>query len=107
MVERLSPIKYPCGDLTINVTTDFALNIDGALVLLKPFLRQDLLTRDARNAFSFLVRETHGAIHAGEPRLLVAREAKLSRGYPTKGAATILKAEAGKFLSTWRSNRVA
>ncbi|MEA2453472.1 MAG: hypothetical protein QOG04_2182 [Actinomycetota bacterium] len=106
-VERLSSIKYTCGDLTIIVTTEFLLKIGDDMALVKPFLRQDELTRDAKNAFSFLVGETHGKTHKAEPLLLIAREAKLRRGYPTKGAATIVRAEADKFVSMWRNNQVA
>jgi hypothetical protein len=106
-VERLSSIKYPCGDLTIIVTTEFLLKVGGERVLVKPFLRQDELTRDAKNAFSFLVAETHGKVYKAEPLLLIAREAKLRRGHPTKGAATIVRAEADKFVSMWRNNQVA
>lgn len=106
-VDRLSSMKYTCGDLTIIVTTEFLLRINGAPSLVKPFLRQDELTRDARNAFSFLVRETHGQLHKAEPQLLVAREARLRKGFPTKGAATIVRAEADKFVSMWRNNQVA
>lgn len=106
-VERLSSVKYPCGDLTIIVTIEFLLKIGGDMALVKPFLRQDEFTRDAKNAFSFLVAETHGKLYKAQPLLLVAREAKLQKGRPTRSAATIVRAEADKFVSMWRSNQVA
>lgn len=106
-VQYLDPIKFNCGELPINVTTDFLLRIRGELSFVKVYLRQDAPTRDARNAFSYLVTQTHGKLFEAEPMLLVAREAKLLKGYPTKGAPKIVKAEAAKFLSMWRSNKVA
>lgn len=106
LVERLSSIKYSCGDLTIIVTTEFLLRIGGEAALVKPFLRQDELTRDAKNAFSFLVAETHGKLHGAEPLLLVAREAKLRKGFPTKGAATIVRTSALTH-GVWTDNLLA
>lgn len=107
VVERPGSILWESAGLGISVTPELLLRIDETLVLVKLYLRQDPLTRDGKNAFSFLVATTHGKALKAEPRLLVLRSAQLQQGHPPRGIAKIVEGEVAMFLSLWRSDKVA
>lgn len=107
VLERPKSVGWESGGLVVNVTPEFLLEVKGELTLVKLFLRQDPLTRDGRNAFSYLVSKTHGRSLKGEPQLLVARSSQLQQGHPPRGIAKIVEGEAAMFLSMWRSIRAA
>lgn len=107
VIERPKSVRWKSGELVINVTPELLLRVGSSSTLVKLYLRQDPLTRDGRNAFSFLVSTTHRYVAEAEPQLLLLRTAQLQRGHPPRGAEKIVKAEAAMFLSMWRSNKAA
>lgn len=107
VIERPKSGRWESAHLVIIINPELLVRIRGSLFLIKLYLRQDTLTRDGINAFSFLVSTTQGKAATAEPRLLVLRASQLQNARPPKGIAHIVASEAAAFASMWKNSQVA
>lgn len=70
--------RWSEGELQISVNPEVAIAVDGVEYLVKLYLAKGSLSKPARAAFAWLVRETHGS--AMTPALLEVRKHRL---FPT------------------------
>lgn len=93
------PAPWQEGDLRLSVNPEVAISVDGVEYLVKLYLAKGSLTVPARRAFSWLVRQTHGA-SGMTPALLEVRKHRLIPTPEPKGRiGRWVRGEAQSFLN--------
>lgn len=100
-IDRPRPRRITIGDLQIQVNPEMTLRVHGTHHLVKFLTRQDPLTRDALNAYAYLLDLSHGAAHL-VPALLDLRKGRILTPKPSRDTETIVESEAAAFVAMWR-----